>query len=220
MMQSEIVEGFERKEIGRGITYFTPTRQPLSSNVVLIESESALWLYDVGRHPEVPGKIREIAGGRPVKIILSHFHPDHIENLPHIDAAEIYQGKNTYRYTGRGQIVSEDCRLRDGEMGLHLFPFPSSHVKGALALEVNETYCFLGDALYPQKKENGTVYNVGILKEQIELLENIQAVYLFLSHREPFSQKKQWILRWLKELYGKREKNQAYIEVRENETII
>lgn len=37
------------------ISYLTATEEPLSANVVLIEGDTFLWVYDVGNHPVVPG---------------------------------------------------------------------------------------------------------------------------------------------------------------------
>ena len=36
------------------ISYIQPTVNPLSANVVIINSEDAVWLYDVGNHPDIP----------------------------------------------------------------------------------------------------------------------------------------------------------------------
>ena len=39
------------------ISYISPTENPLSANVVMIQGKDALWLYDVGNHPEIPAII-------------------------------------------------------------------------------------------------------------------------------------------------------------------
>ena len=36
------------------ISYIQPTVNPLSANVVIINSKDAVWLYDVGNHPDIP----------------------------------------------------------------------------------------------------------------------------------------------------------------------
>ena len=41
-------------ELEKNISYIEPTQNPLSANVVLIEGENNLWLYDVGNNPCVP----------------------------------------------------------------------------------------------------------------------------------------------------------------------
>lgn len=154
----------EIKSLCDQITYLTPTEIPLSSNVVLIEGSHTLWVYDVGSHPVIPEILWQKAAqiGKEIRVILSHFHPDHIANLPQIPCAEIYQGKNTFRYTQKGTIVEKAIFIDDGSMQLQLFPVPSSHAKGSLALEVNHTWCFLGDAVYATQKEDSTYITLNV----------------------------------------------------------
>ena len=85
----------EIKSLCDQITYLTPTEIPLSSNVVLIEGSHTLWVYDVGSHPVIPEILWQKAAqiGKEIRVILSHFHPDHIANLSQIPCAEIYQGE-------------------------------------------------------------------------------------------------------------------------------
>ena len=59
------------------ISYISPTENPLSANVVMIQGKEALWLYDVGNHPDIPQVIEQFRDGRNVNVILSHFHEDH-----------------------------------------------------------------------------------------------------------------------------------------------
>lgn len=55
------------------ISYISPTENPLSANVVMIQGREALWLYDVGNHPDIPQVIEQFRDGRNVNVILSHF---------------------------------------------------------------------------------------------------------------------------------------------------
>ena len=136
------------------ISYLTPTEHPLSANVVIIEGDAFFWVYDVGNHPAVSEILQKKSEqtGKEIRVILSHFHPDHIGNLSEISCEAVYQGKNTFRYTKTGTVIEEDTWFQDGDVRLHLFPIPSSHAKGSLALEVDETWCFLGDAAYATQK--------------------------------------------------------------------
>lgn len=205
----------ENISINDYISYLTPTEHPLSSNVVLIEGDKFLWVYDVGNHPAVLEFLLEKSKqtGKEIRVILSHFHPDHIANLPRISWTEIYQGKNTFRYTKTGTVIEEESWFQDGSVKLHLFPIPSSHAKGSLALEVDETWCFLGDAAYATQKNRQIVYNAERLLAEIWVLKNVQAPCFFLSHSEPFRQKKEDVLEWMEAIYAKRKQGEAYIFV-------
>ena len=95
------------------ISYIQPTVNPLSANVVIINSKDAVWLYDVGNHPDIPdvlecfirteccdysgdSVLQGTKAGKKVNIVLSHFHQDHIGNITQLceklDCCNIYQG--------------------------------------------------------------------------------------------------------------------------------
>ena len=187
------------------ISYISPTENPLSANVVMIQGKEALWLYDVGNHPDIPQVIEQFRDGRNVIVILSHFHEDHNGKLQGMRVEEVYQEKYTHR--------QDDIYIQDGEARLNIFPLPSSHAKGCVALEVNDEWCFLGDALYSMQKCGHNLYNAGILKDEINVLQNIKAEKFMLSHRTPFEKPKGIIMRWLGEIYDRRVKGEVYIEI-------
>ena len=164
------------------ISYISPTENPLSANVVMIQGKEALWLYDVGNHPDIPQVIEQFRDGRKVNAILSHFHEDHIGNLPGMGVDEVYQGKYTHRHTDMGTVVEDDIYIQDG------------------------------DVLYAMQKCGHNLYNAGILKEEINVLQNIKAEKFMLSHRTPFEKPKGIIMRWLGEIYDRRVKGEVYIE--------
>ena len=196
------------------ISYLTPTEHPLSANVVIIEGDAFFWVYDVGNHPAVPEILQKKSKqtGKKIRVILSHFHPDHIGNLSEISCEAVYQGKNTFRYTKTGTVIEEDTWFQDGDVRLHLFPIPSSHAKGSLALEVDETWCFLGDAAYATQKNGQTIYNAERLLAEIRVLKNVRAPYFFLSHSEPFQRNKEDVLEWMEAIYEKRKRDESYIK--------
>ena len=187
-------------ELEKNISYIEPTQNPLSANVVLIEGENNLWLYDVGNNPCVSQIISAFnTSNKKINVILSHFHADHIGNLDKISYSNVYQ------------ILENDLYFRDGNINLHIFPLPSSHAKGSLALEINEKYCFLGDGVYAMQKGEKRLYNAGILKEEIEILKNIKAQHFMLSHRNPFDNSKGSVIRLLDGIYAKRKSGEPYI---------
>lgn len=216
-IKSNIEQGPVWKSITKNIFYITPTKNPLSANVSVIEGDKYLWVYDVGSHEDIPVMLSEISRkkGKELKIILSHFHPDHISNLEKIAWNKLYQGKNTYKYTHIGDIVENEIQMSDGDIRIKVLPMPSSHAKGSLALVADDVYCLLGDALYPAQKGNKTVYNVGFVKQQIDILKNMAAPYVLASHREPFVQKKDAVISWLEKIYSMRVKNEPWLDAKE-----
>lgn len=174
---------------------------PLSSDVAIIKDR---FVFEVGNGDYIIDELNKIDD----KIIaISHFHQDHIANLNKLEYKELYIGDNTYKYTNKGIIIDKDLYIDD----VHLFKINSCHAKGSIGLEISD-YAFVGDALAPCLKKNQYVYNVQMLKEEIETLENLKAKYLITSHHMEEYQDKNEIIDRLKKIYETREKNNPYIK--------
>ena len=222
----------EQHFIAEYISYLPAGSQPLSADVGIIEGKEFLYLFDVGADETVAEFLNTLP--KEKKLILSHFHPDHIGNIGRIAYQEVYAGANTARYlenyfgapdteeqraaegmqNRKLQVVSAPLVISDG-VTLTVFPIPSGHAKGSLALGVNGEYLFLGDATYCTRKQGRVFYNAQLLKEQIDSLKAGKADRLLLSHAEPFVKEKAEVLAELEEVYGRRRKNEPYIEVME-----
>ena len=108
--------------------------------------------------------------------------------------------------------VFEPVKIQDG-ISLEIHHVPNSHAKGALLLQVNEEYIFIGDSLYSKVDGDYYVYNAQLLKEEIELLTKLQGTKVFSSHEARPIKEKAGVIRFLEQIYEKREKNDAYIRV-------
>lgn len=47
-------------KITDNISYIEAVEKPLSADVVIVQAEDIIWLYDVGGHPLIPSLIRNI----------------------------------------------------------------------------------------------------------------------------------------------------------------
>ena len=219
----------EQVSITKDISYIKSSTEPLSAEVGIIESKEYLYLFDVGNNKEVSEYLQTLS--KKKKVVLSHFHPDHIGNVGNLSFETLYVGANTEKYLhnyisdyktermaecsvttkkNRYEIVLVPIAIEDG-IKLEIYPIPNSHAKGSLALLVNETYLFLGDALYPKEKNGKYVYNAQLLKEEIELLKRLPAKFIISSHGIPLIREKSTELSRLEEIYVKRQKDDAYI---------
>ena len=97
--------------------------------------------------------------------------------------------------------------------GLHIFPLPSSHCKGCLGLEVDETYAFVGDALYSKARDGYYVFNAQLVKEEIAVLKGLKAPYLLVSHYKGLIRPRDEAIAELEALYRSWDKSSAEIKV-------
>lgn len=219
-----------KRFIAPKISYIPASNAPLSADVGIIEGEEFLYLFDVGANAAVAEFLNMLP--KPKKLILSHFHPDHIENIGRLAFTECYVGANTANYLknylcfseteSKGKevlrqeqgirIVDVPIMISDG-VELGIFQMPSSHAKGSLAVTADGTYTFLGDATYCTGKKGKAVYNAQLLKEQIDLLKTLCSDYVLLSHAEPYMKERKQVIAQLEDIYGRRKKGEPYIEV-------
>lgn len=210
----------EPVKITERISYIPASKEPLSADVIFIEGEEYLYVFDVGNNVQVAEYINGIP--KKKKVILSHFHADHIGNLGRVACETVFCGTETKKhmekispYTmetyGDTVCVAEPVFLTDG-ISIAIYPVPSSHAKESLLL-LAEDYIFLGDSLYCQTKGNLAVYNAQLLQEEIRLLKDLPATYVFSSHEKRPVKPKTVAVRFLEQIYAKREKNNPYIAV-------
>ena len=190
--------------INEKISYLESSDHPLSADIGIIRENGKTWLYDVGCGEHNIATLKD-----EYNIVLSHFHQDHISNIDKIHHNEIYLSKETYKRVSEGTIVEQDQYLDN----LHIFPIPSSHAKGCIGLEIDKTYTFVGDALYSKPSKNGGIYNVQLLKEEINVVKALKSPYLLVSHFKGLIRNKDEVITELEEIYKKREKNNSEIRV-------
>ena len=194
----------DRKIINERINYIEATEEPLSADIGIIRCGDTEWLYDVGNDE------RSLAGlDGQYNVVLSHFHQDHTGSLDKIRVGELYVSGATFRHTGWGTVVNGELTIGD----LRIFQIPSSHTKGCLGLEIGNEYAFVGDALYCKAKDGHYAYNAQLLKDEIEVLKELKASKLLVSHFKGLVRPKDEVIAELKQIYSKREKNNPDIRV-------
>lgn len=191
--------------VNNSISYIEASDNPLSADIGIIKNGENTWLYDVGNGEKNISGLTD-----SYHVVLSHFHADHTGNIDRIQAKSLYVSKETYKHIQKGTIVSADTYIGD----MHIFPLPSSHTKGSLGLEVDETFAFIGDALYSKVKDGFYIYNAQLLKDEIEVLSALRSPYLLVSHYSGLVRKKDDVIGELKTIYGLREKNSSEIKIR------
>lgn len=194
-------------KIADRISHIKATGNPLSADIGIVEGNEFIWLFDIGADESVPMSLNLFE--KPKKLVISHFHPDHMGNLEHVGLSEVYLGANTFKYAKRGTVVDKDIFIDDG-IKIHIFPLPSSHAKGSLGMETGD-YAFLGDGIYSTMKQGRVCYNASVLKEEIEVLKKLSAKFFLISHDERFIYQKEEIIAELEEIYSRRDPKESYI---------
>lgn len=200
----------ERISIDGRLSYWKATPEPLSADIGVLEGDKYTWIFDVGNGPEAADCLRSLPG--PKKAVLSHFHQDHIGNWREGSFETLYQGAHTFRYTGAGEVVRGSLTLEDGAL-IRLFEIPSSHAKGCIGMEVDETYALLGDATYCTviHAQGRPAYNANLLADELKVLRAVKAPRFLLSHDGAFVRSKEDVLAELEEIYAHRDPQSAYI---------
>lgn len=188
------------------ISYIECSDDPLSADIGIIRNGDATWLYDVGSDERV---IAGLTGN--YKVVLSHFHQDHTGNIEKLSIGEAFVSHETKRHVRMGTVVDKDIFMDN----LHIFPLPSSHCKGSLGLEVDETYAFVGDALYSRSRDGYYIFNVQLLKDEIAVLKKLKAPYLLVSHLKGMVRRRDEVIAELEELYDQRDKNSSEIRLKQ-----
>ena len=244
----------EQIKITEQISYIKASDNPLSADVILVDGREYLYVFDVGNNEQVAEYINAIP--KKKRVILSHFHTDHMGNIGRIQWESVFFGANTEKYfqhyipdyaaqrfaelpvalagalskeaaegsNGTAQnekklpryvTVFDTVKTQDG-ISIEIHHVPNSHAKGSLLLQVNEEFIFVGDSLYSKAEGDSYVYNAQLLKEEIELLKNLPGDKIFSSHEERPVKSKAGVVRFLEQIYAKREKNDAYIRIQQN----
>lgn len=235
------------EKINDYISYIPATEIPLSADVGIVTGRKCVYLYDVGSTYECLDYLYSLKGR--VRIVISHFHADHTWwltkhhpdepgmkpgdeislNYKRPEFERLYIGKGTEKYLRDGEIIREPLMIEDESLDgkplkIEIFPMPSSHSVGSLAMSVNEEYIFMGDSTYcryiskKEGEEDHTEYNVQKLKAQIDLLKTIKADKCLISHEKKIVRPKKVIIRQLEAIYSKRNPGENIIKLKSSPT--
>ena len=182
------------------------SENPLSADVFFVQGREYTYIVDVGSNDASYEAVRDIP---KKKIIITHFHADHAENLRRLKPADedLFVGDYTAKYYGGGTVIKEPMHIEDGVF-MDILPLPSSHAKGSLTVIVNKSVILLGDGCYSNNKG----YNVSLLYDLIKILKAAEFTTAIKSH-ESKEYSKEELIEELETIYSLREKNNPYISL-------
>ncbi len=218
-------------KISDNISYLPATENPLSADVIFIQNDDALWIFDCGRSDEAFLEILKFQdfakkNNLTLNLVISHFHEDHTDNLIRVLPDFVYAGDFTVRHFGWNSVSFQENLLKNGNSqakieivresksfqngSVQLIPLVNSHAKGSLCLRF-KNFLFLGDAVYPTEKKGLECYNVQQLHQEIQTLKNTPCEYFCISHAKYFVKSKESIIKHLEEIYAKKNGNDPWI---------
>jgi glyoxylase-like metal-dependent hydrolase (beta-lactamase superfamily II) len=164
----------------------------ICSDIGIIKGEKETLLVDVGASAKQVQLLSDLLNKgnlKPVlKIILTHFHPDHLKNLSYFPGDEVYASKNTSRYVKVTNLVNENIEIDLGSIHLEVFQIPSIHAKGSLGVYVKEDQImFVGDALCLKEKDGQLYTNKDISLNTVSTLKKYQIKDFIYGHKGQFA---------------------------------
>lgn len=149
---------------------------PLSADVFIIEGDERYYVFDVGANDEAFAAVSAL--DKPVTVILSHFHRDHIGNMSRLNSADTLAGARTMKYISGSTLVDAPVTIHDG-VTIAVRPCVSPHAPGCLIATVNGEYTFIGDLHYARP---GT--GLGEAKGMLNVLKKLETRYFVVSHAQ------------------------------------
>ena len=91
------------KTIAPRLNYWPAASLPLCADIFVYEGRDCAWVFDVGYGQAALRRVQSLPG--KFAVVISHFHQDHMGNLPELNPERLYLGQYTLRHTGSGQVV-------------------------------------------------------------------------------------------------------------------
>ena len=162
--------------IHRRIWQLPASDNPLSADVFIIEGDGRYYVFDVGSCDEAYAAIRALE--KPVTVILSHFHQDHIGNMSRLTPEATLAGARTLKHLAGGTLVDCPLTIHDG-VDILVQPCVSPHAPGCLIATVDGPYTLIGDLTYayPGQKQ-------GEAKGMLRALQALDTQFFLSSHAQ------------------------------------
>ena len=177
------------------IRHIPAVDEPLSADAFIIAGDERYYVFDVGTSDEAHAAISAL--DKPVWVILSHFHADHIGNMSRLCPEKVLAGARTCKYVPGAVLVDALLTICDG-VELTVQPCVSPHAPGCLIATVDGEVTLLGDLAYARPG-----VGQGEAKGMLNVLKRVETRYFVQSHVQGDPrQEKDALLRGIREYFG------------------
>ena len=163
-------------QLAKKVCQIPAAKDPLSADVFIIEGDTRYYVFDVGCNDEAFEVLSTL--DKPMTVILSHFHRDHIGNMARLAPDKVLAGARTCKYVDNATLVETPLIIRDG-VEIVVQPCVSPHAPGCLIATVDGEYTFFGDLYYARP---GT--GQGEAKGMLNVLKTLNTRYFVVSHAQ------------------------------------
>ena len=163
-------------QLAKKVCQIPAAEDPLSADVFIIEGDTRYYVFDVGCNDEALEVLSTL--DKPMTVILSHFHRDHIGNMARLAPDKVLAGARTCKYVDNATLVETLLIIRDG-VEIVVQPCVSPHAPGCLIATVDGDYTFIGDLYYARP---GT--GQGEAKGMLNVLKTLDTRYFVISHAQ------------------------------------
>lgn len=163
-------------QLAKKVCQIPAAEDPLSADVFIIEGDTRYYVFDVGCNDEAFGVLSTL--DKPMTVILSHFHRDHIGNMARLAPDKVLAGARTCKYVDNATLVETPLIIRDG-VEIVVQPCVSPHAPGCLIATVDGDYTFIGDLYYARP---GT--GQGEAKGMLNVLKTLDTRHFVISHAQ------------------------------------
>lgn len=164
------------EKISERIRYLPAAADPLSADVYFVDGDKYCYIYDVGNNAQALDAISRVQKGK--KVVLSHYHKDHLGNIDKIEYLDLYVGKLTQEITQKGYLVESKVTIQDG-VTIEIIPCVSPHVDGFLILNIGHEYALISDLYFTRPTHS--------LEKAAKMLDTLRALdtkFFVISHQD------------------------------------
>lgn len=152
-----------KKQLSQGIVQYLFQPQPgrhFGHNIIALINENKVILIDTGYEEHSLQVLKDLDNNGLIidKIIISHFHHDHINGLKVLPKVPLYGSrfyyvtldkwieKQEHKYFTPSILIEKEYRLSFGKHQITMIPFPGHSACGILT-NINDEYIHIGDEL-------------------------------------------------------------------------
>ena len=179
-MERGIAVSVEQIKITEQISYIKASDNPLSADVILVEGQKYLYVFDVGNNEQVAEYINSLP--KKKRVVLSHFHTDHMGNIGRVAWETVFFGANTEKYFQH--YIPDYAAQRFAELPAALAKSLNEEAESVEKTPEQQYFPKFVTVFEPVKIEDGVsieIYHVPNSHAKGSLLMQVNEEYIFMG---------------------------------------